>query len=74
MNRARPAETQGLDATLAHYNREGSVDGQWYVVIIDENDLVIGHPEAHRLGLDLRVAVTKTSASDHMALMPAGMR
>ena len=47
-------ETQGLDATLAHYNREDSVDGQWYVFIIDENDLVIAHPDAHRLGLDLK--------------------
>ena len=47
-------ETQGLDATLAHYNREESINGQWYVFIIDENDLVIGHPDAHRLGLDLK--------------------
>ncbi len=47
-------ETQGLEATLAYYNREESVDGQWYVFIIDENDLVIGHPDAHRLGLDLK--------------------
>ena len=47
-------ETQGLEATLAHYNREESVDGQWYVFIIDENDLVIGHPDAHRIGLDLK--------------------
>ena len=47
-------ETQGLDATLAHYNRAESVEGQWYVFIIDENDLVIGHPDAHRLGLDLK--------------------
>ena len=47
-------ETQGLDATLAYYNREESVDGQWYVFIIDENDLVIGHPDAHRLGLDVK--------------------
>ena len=46
-------ETQGLDATLAYYNGEESVDGQWYVFVIDENDLVIGHPDAHRLGLDL---------------------
>ena len=46
-------ETQGLDATLAHYNREESVDGQWYVFIIDENDLVIAHPDIRRLGLDL---------------------
>ena len=46
--------TQRLDATLAHYNREESVDGQWYVFIIDENDRVIGHHDAHRLGLDLK--------------------
>ena len=47
-------ETQGLNATLAYYNREESIDGQWYVFIIDENDFVIGHPDAHRLGLDLK--------------------
>ena len=47
-------ETQGLDATLAYYNHPESIDGQWYVFIIDQNDLVIGHPDAHRLGLDLK--------------------
>ena len=47
-------ETQGLDATFAYYNREESIDGQWYVFIIDQNDLVVGHPDAHRLGLDLK--------------------
>ncbi len=47
-------EAEGLDATLAHYNRPQSVDGQWYVFIIDENDLVIGHPDPERLGLDLK--------------------
>ncbi len=47
-------EAQGLDATLAHYNRPESVDGQWYVFIIDENDLVIAHPDPGRLGLDLK--------------------
>ena len=47
-------ETQGLDATLAHYNSPQSIDGQWYVFIIDENDLVIGHPEPERLGLDVK--------------------
>ena len=47
-------ETQGLDATLAHYNRPESIDGQWYVFIVDENDLVIGHPDPHRIGLDLK--------------------
>ncbi len=47
-------DTRGLDATLAHYNRPESVDGQWYAFVIDENDLVIGHPDAQRLGLDLK--------------------
>ena len=47
-------DTQGLDATLSHNNREESIDGQWYVFIVDENDLVIGHPDAKRLGLDLK--------------------
>ena len=47
-------EAQGLDATLAHYNSPQSVDGQWYVFIIDENDLVIGHPDPERLGLDMK--------------------
>ena len=47
-------ETQGLDATLAHYNRQESIDGQWYVFIIDENDLLIAHPDPGRLGLDVK--------------------
>ncbi len=47
-------EAQGLDATLAHYNSPRSVDGQWYVFIIDEDDLVIGHPDPERLGLDVK--------------------
>ena len=47
-------EAQGLEATLAHYNSPQSVDGQWYVFVIDESDLVIGHPDPDRLGLDLK--------------------
>ena len=47
-------KSQGLDATLAYYNRPESIDGQWYVFIIDETDLVIGHPDAQRLGLDVK--------------------
>ncbi len=46
-------ESEGLDATLAHYNSPESVDGQWYVFIIDENDQFIAHPDPGRLGLDL---------------------
>ena len=47
-------ETHGLDATLAYYNRPESIDGQWYAFIIDEDDLVVGHPDPKRLGLDLK--------------------
>ena len=47
-------ESEGLEATLAHYNREESVDGQWYVFVIDADDLVIAHPDPGRLGLDLK--------------------
>lgn len=47
-------ETQGLDATLAYFNSPQSIDGQWYLYIVDETDLVIGHPETDRLGLDVK--------------------
>ena len=47
-------DTQGLDSTLSHYNRGESIDGQWYVFIVDADDLVIGHPDSNRLGLDLK--------------------
>ena len=46
-------ETEGLDATLAYYNRAESVDGQWYVFILDESGTIIGHYDASRIGLDL---------------------
>ena len=52
-NAIRRYEADGLDATLAYYNSVGSVDGQWYVFIIDENDMTIGHYNPLLLGLDL---------------------
>ena len=33
----------GIEGTLDYYNSPESVDGQWYVVIIDEDDIIIGH-------------------------------
>ena len=47
-------EARGLEPTLAHYNRPESVDGEWYVFIIDENDMVIAHPDPERRGLDVK--------------------
>ena len=36
-------ESTGRDATVAHYNTAESVNGQWYVFIVDENDVIISH-------------------------------
>ena len=47
-------ESQGLDGALTHYNSPDSVDGQWYVFIIDENDIVVGHYVPDRRGLDVK--------------------
>ena len=47
-------DEDGLDDTIAYYNSLASVDGQWYVYIIDQNDLVIGHPNPQLIGEDLK--------------------
>ena len=36
--------SSGREATIDHYNSPGSVDGQWYVFIIDENETMVAHP------------------------------
>ena len=36
-------DSDGIDATLAHYNTKESIDGQWYVFIIDEDGTMIAH-------------------------------
>ena len=36
-------QTTGRDATVAYYNTPESVNGQWYVFIIDEDDVIISH-------------------------------
>ena len=36
-------QSEGLDATIAHYNTEESIDGQWYIFILDENDIMLAH-------------------------------
>ena len=33
--------TEGLQATLDYYNSPQSIDGQWYVFVFDENDVLI---------------------------------
>ena len=36
-------DAEGLDATLAWYNTEESIDGQWYMFILDQNDIMLAH-------------------------------
>ena len=36
--------SDGREATVAYYNSPESVDRQWYVFIIDENETMIAHP------------------------------
>jgi hypothetical protein len=36
-------ESEGLDATVAHYNTRVSMDGPWYVFIFDADDNIIAH-------------------------------
>ena len=47
-------EAEGLDAALAHYNDPASIDGQWYVFVVDRDDTVIGHYDPGRRGLDVK--------------------
>ncbi len=43
-------KTEGREATLAYYNSPESADGEWYVSIHDENDVIIAHPRSELLG------------------------
>ena len=48
-------EAKGLDATIAHYNSQESVDGQWSLTMADENDVVrVAILAPHLVGTDLK--------------------
>ena len=45
----------GLEETVAYYNARESIDGQWYVFIIDENQTIIAHaPDPDLVGKHVR--------------------
>ncbi len=46
-------DSKGREATLAYYNSRESVDGEWYVIIADENKEIIAHPNPDVLGESL---------------------
>ncbi len=48
-------QANGLDATIAHYNSQESVDGQWNLTMADENDVVrVAVLAPHLIGTDLK--------------------
>ena len=65
-------EHDGLQVTLDYYNSPESIDGQWYVFILDDNDLFLAHAASPRLlgeslvG-DVGVDITGYAFGPHMA-------
>ncbi|MCY3506318.1 MAG: cache domain-containing protein, partial [Chloroflexi bacterium] len=48
-------ESNGLDATIALYSSEESLDGQWGLTLADENDiLLVAHIAPQFIGTDLK--------------------
>ncbi len=55
-------DSEGREATVAYYNNQASIEreweGEWYVFIIDENDLFVSHPVLPELiGRDIKTIV-----------------
>ena len=47
--------SRGRDATLDYYNSKDSVDGEWYIFIVGEDDRVIAHATVpENIGQDLK--------------------
>ena len=46
----RRYESDGLDSTVAHYNTMGSVDGQWYMFIVDQSGTMVAHANPALVG------------------------
>ncbi len=49
---------EGLDALIAHYNSQDSLDGQFYLFLIGADDLYLAHPIfPHLIGTDIKDVV-----------------
>lgn len=56
----------GREATIEFYNSSASVDGEWYVFIADEDDIVLAHPTVpERRGGYLRDPATRTDVTGY---------
>ena len=51
-------ESDGLDAAIAHYNSQDSLDGQFYLFLIGEDDIYLSHPIfPHLIDTDIKDVV-----------------
>ena len=51
-------DSEGLDAVIAHYNSQDSLDGQFYLFLIGKDDLYLAHPIfPHLIGTDINDVV-----------------
>ena len=65
-------KANGREATVGYYNSAESVDGEWYVFIIDENDTFVVHPTIPgRLGTNVNDRVDITGFNHGAALAAA---
>ena len=51
-------EADGLDALITHYNSQDSLEGQFYLFLIGEDDIYLAHPIfPHLIGTDIKDVV-----------------
>ena len=51
-------DSDGLEATIAHYNSQDSLDGQFYLFLIGADDIYVAHPIfPHLIGTDIKDVV-----------------
>ena len=51
-------DKDGLDATIAYYNSQDSLDGQFYLFLIGADDIYVAHPIfPHLIGTDIKDVV-----------------
>ena len=62
-------KSNGLDATVAQYSSEDSLDGQWGLTLADENDILLVAPLGqHLVGTDLKaLRLPRRAIGDEMA-------
>ena len=47
----------GLEATVEYYNSAESVDGQWYVFVVDEDETLVAHADPAQVGKNIHAVV-----------------